>query len=99
MPQGVQVQVLSPAPNIINPNLKLTGKGFGFVIYLYRCKIPPLLSEAKDGDECLIFRLKLKYHSSYEAPSSLYVGESSHHYRNKYLQTAKESNLYEYPTL
>ena len=29
---GVQVQVLSPAPNGINPNLVLVGDGFGFTV-------------------------------------------------------------------
>ena len=28
----VQVQVLSPAPNSINPNLLVVGDGFGFII-------------------------------------------------------------------
>ena len=29
----VQVQVLSPAPNSINPNFSLVGDGFGFIIF------------------------------------------------------------------
>ena len=29
----VQVQVLSPAPNSINPNLLIVGDGFGFIIF------------------------------------------------------------------
>ncbi len=31
---SVQVQVLLPAPNSINPNSKPIGKGFGFVIFI-----------------------------------------------------------------
>lgn len=31
---SVQVQVLLPAPNSINPNPKPIGKGFGFVIFI-----------------------------------------------------------------
>ena len=30
----MQVQVLSPAPNSINPNFSLIGDGFGFIIYV-----------------------------------------------------------------
>lgn len=31
---SVQVQVLLPAPNSINPNSKPIGEGFGFVIFI-----------------------------------------------------------------
>ena len=30
----VQVQVLSPAPNGINPNFSLVGDGFGFIVFV-----------------------------------------------------------------
>ena len=32
--KAVQVQVLLPAPNSINPNPKPIGEGFGFVIFI-----------------------------------------------------------------
>ncbi len=31
---GVQVRLLSPAPNSINPNLLIVGDGFGFTFYI-----------------------------------------------------------------
>lgn len=33
MLDSVQVQVLSPAPNSINPNLFLVEDGFGFIVF------------------------------------------------------------------
>ena len=30
----MQVQVLLPAPNSINPNFSLVGDGFGFIVYV-----------------------------------------------------------------
>ena len=30
----MQVQVLLPAPNGINPNFSLVGEGFGFIVYV-----------------------------------------------------------------
>ncbi len=31
---SVQVQVLLPAPNSINPNLLIVGYGFGFIVFV-----------------------------------------------------------------